>query len=327
MNLKDLKTSGYFDLNLAKALGQPINPHKPTPFEVDAIADVLTAKVGEKIYRFTALESENDICLDVETDGSLTVVKRSVTGDAELTFKGLNSKLEYVLVDDILSSTDENKRDLATRKASITRSMDKREVRMIVSAILNKTAGYLPGANPHEYTIVSGDDLYDAIMGMKHLVEDFGDDFVLLVGNTVKEKIDTYDKDNVGSFNYNIGLKQRLADMGIKDIIKVFGKVEAVDASGEVQIMDKKKMILVARNSRIADGKPIKFVRRKISAEVAKLIGAEADSMFRIILKNPAPVNNAGSNTFGYGVYGYESIIFTITNPKAVAICDATSIV
>ncbi|GAG02799.1 unnamed protein product, partial [marine sediment metagenome] len=38
------------------------------------------------------------------------------------------------------------------------------------------------------------------------------------------------------------------------------------------------------------------------------------------------PVNNAGVNTLAYGVYGYESIIFTITNPKAIVISDLTAI-
>ena len=91
--------------------------------------------------------------------------------------------------------------------------------------------------------------------------------------------------------------------------------------------MDTKKAVLIAKNSRIAEGKPIKFVRRKIGAEIAKLMGADVDSAQRALMVNPTPVNVSGTNTLAYGVYGYESVIFTITNPYAICIADLTSIV
>lgn len=311
-------------LELAKLIGEPINAQLPVPVEISAIADTFTAEPGEKVWRYTAFDTSLDTIIDVDVNGAITLVKRTPTGDAELTFKGLNSKLEYVLIDDILSETD-NTSVLARRKVSISRGMDKRELKMILDAILAKTAGYLPGVNPEEVTVASGDDLYDVIMAMKHKVEDYGDGYVLLVGSTVKEKIDTYDKDNVASFNYNIALTQRLREVGI-EVMKIFGKVEVTDGGGEVALMDAKKLILVAKNSRIAEGKPIKFCRRMISADIAKLMGAEVDTAQRALIVNPTPVNNAGTNTLAYGVFGYESVIFTITNPKAICIADATVI-
>jgi len=312
-----------FQLEIARLVGQPIDPALPVPVAIEAIADTFTAEVGEKVWRYSAFATSSDLCLAVDANGALTVVKRTPTGDAELTFMGLNSKLEYVLIDDILGETD-NTSVLARRKSSITRAMDKREVQLICTALLAKTAGYLPGVNPHEYTISSGDDLYDVIIGMKHLVEDYGDGFTLLVGSTVKEKIDTYDKDNVTSFNYNVTLTSRLKELGI-EVKKMFGTVDS--GSGEAVVMDAKKLILVAKDSSIAEGKPIKFVRRKIGADIAKAMGADVDKAQRALIVNPTPVNVAGVNTLAYGVYGYESIIFTVTNPKAIAICDATSIV
>jgi len=309
-------------LEIAKQIGEPIDPALPVPVALGEVADVFTAQPGEKVWRYSTFATSSDYCVDVDANGEMTPVKRTPTGDAELTFKGMNSKLEYVLIDDILGETD-NTSVLARRKASITRAMDKREVKLIADALLAKTAGYLPGVNPHEYTVSSGDDLYDVIMGMKHLVEDYGDKYALLVGSTVKEKIDTYDKDNVGSFNYNITLTARLRELGM-NIVKMFGTVDV--GAGEVAIMDAKKLILVARDSSIAEGKPIKFVRRIIGADIAKAMGADIDKAQRALIVNPTPVNVAGANTLAYGVYGYESMIFTITNPKAIAICDATSI-
>lgn len=313
-----------FVLEIAKRVGEPIDPSLPVPVALEAVADTFTAEAGEKVWRYTQFDpNAGDVVLSVDANGVITTVKRTPTGDAELTFSGLNSKLEYVLIDDILSETD-NTSVLARRKVSITRAMDKKEVKLIADALLAKTAGYLPGVNPHEYTVASTDDLYDVILGMKHLVEDYGDKFVLLVGTTVKEAIDTFDKDNAGTFNYNVTLSRKLREIGIEQIVKMFGQVNS--GSGAEDIMAKKKLILVARDSTIAEGKPIKFVRRKINADIAKLMGADVDTAQRALIVNPTPVNISGDNTLAYGIYGYESIVFTVTNPKAICICDATSI-
>lgn len=312
-------------MEIAKQIGEPVNPQLPVPVEIEAIADTFTAEPGEKIWRYTAVDSSFDTVLSVDNAGAITVVKRTPTGDAELTFDGYNSKLEYVLIDDILAETD-NVQVLGRRKQSITRAMDKRELYAIVTALLAKTAGKLPGVEPHEVAPDSADDLYDVIIAMKHKVEDYGDNFVLLCGTTVKEKIDTYDKDQASSFNYNVTLPLKLKALGI-DVLKVFGKVELTDGGGETAIMDSKKAVLIARNSRVAEGKPIKFVRRKIGAEIARLMGADVDKAQRALMVNPTPVIVSGTNTLAYGVYGYESVIFSITNPYAICIADLTSVV
>jgi len=314
-------------LEIAQLVGQPINLQLPVPYELAAIADVFTANPGDKFWRCATMESTADVILTIDANGKITTVKRSPIADAQLTFTGLNSKLEYVLVDDVLNSVDVDV--LARRKESITRGMDKTELKILLDAILNMTSGYLPGVNPFEQTVASTDDLFDVIMGMKHQVEDYGDQFVLLCGSTVKEKIDTYEKDNVATFNYRIGLSEKLRELGI-EVVKVFGQVAYDNGESGQALMDAKKMILVAKNSRIAEGKPVKFVRRKISPDIAKLMGCEVDSAQRALVVNPTPVpidfSGTTWNTLAYGIYGYESIVMTITNPKSICIADATVI-
>ena len=72
--------------------------------------------------------------------------------------------------------------------------------------------------------------------------------------------------------------------------------------------------------------KPVKFVRRRISEEIARQMGASVDASQRAAIVNPVPVQDSG-NRLAFGVYGYESVIFCVTNPYAVVYCDATSIV
>ena len=316
------------DLEIAKLIGEPINYQLPVPVEIKAIANIETVEPGEKLWRYTNVDTDLDTILVVDTtDGKLIQVKRSPLGTTEISFQGLNSKKEYVLVDAVLASTDTNV--LGRKKDAIVRGMDKRELKLILDGIEANTN--TPGnANTQSYTIVSGDDVYDAIMAIKHLVEDYGDGYVLLCGSAVKEAIDNYDKANASTFNYNVTLTAKLRELGI-EVVKIFGKVESTDGGGEQALLNTNHMILIAKNSRVAMGKPIWFVRRKINAEIASMMGANVDDAQRAIMVGHVPeiVDFCGnsSNVLGFSVVGYESIIFAIPNPKMIVTCDATSVV
>ena len=314
-------------LEIASLIGQPINPQLPVPVELQAIADTFVAKPGEKIWKFNALDTYADVVCDVDpTNGVITAIKRDPVGVVEIAFKGLNSKLEYVLLDTVLASPDTDV--LARRKESITRGMDKREMKVILDAIVGSTATYMPGSErPFNYQH-TGADLYDVLIGMKHALEDYGTDYVLLAGSRVKEAIDLYDKSNVATFRYNVTLPMKLKELGI-EVIKIYGKISSDVSGSEVQsyMLDPFKAIMVAKDSRIAEGKPIKFVRRQITPEIAKLMGAEVNEAQRALVVNPTPVNVGGYNTLAYGVFGYESVIFAITNTKAICWSDMTGVV
>ncbi len=311
-----------FHLEIARLLGEPINYQLKVPVELAEIADTYVAEPGEHVWRYSDVDTSLDTILAVDSNGAITVVKKTPLDDVELNFQGLNSKLEYVLVDAVLNSPDTQV--LARRKESISRGMDKRELKAIIDGIWAGTNTPSSVSIP-SVTASSGEDLYDVVMKAKHELEDYGDNFTLLAGSTFKEKADTYDKDNVASFNYNINLLQRFSAVNI-NLMKVFGKVESTDGGGEAVLLDAKKAILVAKNSRVTEGKPIKFVRRRIRADIAKLMGADVDNTQRAVMVHPTPVNVAGTNTLAYGCYGYESNIFAITNPKAICTIDATAI-
>jgi hypothetical protein len=312
-------------LEVATLIGQPINTQLPTPYEISLVCDVLPlAKPGELVYKFSTLDETADVILDIEVDGTIQIVKRGAVGYTLLTFKTLESKLEHVYVEDFLQSVDTN--IFARRNASITRGMDKAETKILIDGILAGVGGgYYPDKEPQVITPLSGEDLYDWILAMKHAIEDYGDTYVLLAGSRIKEKIDLYKKEFAEAHNYDVDLAGDLTKMGIT-VHKGFGKVCRTSASGndevEEAIIDSKKAILVATNSRIAEGKPIKFLRRQISPEIAKLMGAEVDNAQRAIVVNPVPVIDAGANKRAIGVYGMESFILAITNPYAISTID-----
>jgi hypothetical protein len=235
-----------------------------------------------------------------------------------------------VLLKDVLESVDQNK--LASRKASIARGMDTRELKLILDGMLTPHADYYPAnkvANLNDVAAVSGQDLFDVIMAKKQSVEDYGDKFLLLCGKNVKNAIETYDKDNATSFNYNMSLEKVLAEKGIT-VMKIFGKVSAATNEAEVDLLDADTFILVAQNSRIADGKPVAFVRREITPAIAAEAGMTVDAQQRATIVTNAPVNvpvsGTNENVLGYGVIGFESVIFCVKNPYALATCDCSAI-
>ena len=317
------------DLEISKLIGEPINTQLPVPVAITEIADFFTAEAGEHVWRIQDLDNTADVVLSVDANGIITPVKRTPLQDVLLTFSGFNSKKNYVLLEDVLNSVDTNA--LARRKEAITRGMDKKELKLIIDAIQTPTNAVFPHNKVGGYAvpIVSGDDIYDVYMKAKHGVEDYGDNYVSLVGSTVKEKMDTYDKDNVTTYNYNLVLLDRLAKLGIS-VRKVFGKLSTASNEVEEFIMDKKKMVLVARDSTLSKGKPIQFVRRKISPALAQRIGADVDTAQRALFVGQVPeiVNTAGvtDNILGFSILGYESIVICIKQPYAIATADLTSI-
>lgn len=311
-----------FVLETSGLIGEPVNIQLPVAVEINSVADFLPlAKPGELVYKFSALDKTADTIIDINVNGTINVKKRSPVGYTLLDFKTLESQLEHVYIEDILGSVDTDV--FARRNVSITRGMDKRELKILIDGILANGA-YFPesGADSNVISPESGEDLYDWLMAMKHVIEDYGDKYVLLAGSRVKEALDLYKKERSSTDNYNVDLLGDLNKMGF-EIQKIYGKVaDDVDNETEDDVMGSYKAILVARDSRIAEGKPIKFVRRQISPEIANLMGANVDNAQRAIIVNPVPVIDSGANKRAIGVYGMESFIFAITNPLAISVTD-----
>jgi hypothetical protein len=295
------------DLVIARDLGQPIDPNLNVPVAIAEIANVETAEPGELVRIFNASDEDAnaDDIYSIDSNGKLTAHKLSAVTPATLVFSGLQSKLEYVLINEVLPAADQNA--LARKKAGISRAMDKQEVKRICDAVLS-----LPACETVQAT---DEDLYDLIAKMAHQVEDYATDYVLLVGSSVKEAIDLYDKVNADNFQYRVGLDEYLRKIGVK-VIKMVGKVNG----GAILAAD--TLILVGRNSQLAAGRPITFVRRKFSPEIAAMMNVVEGSPVRAISVAQAPTiiaSDTNNNLLGYGVFGYESIIETITNYRAIA--------
>jgi len=317
MNLENLQKQNLH-LEISKLVGQPISLALPAPMELQAVADIILVPAGEKTFSFQAYDEETGEVLAINPSTcDITPVKRNPVGDTEVSFSGFQSKLEWICVDAILDASDQSL--FGRKKEIITYNLDKKEVKLVIDGILNASSGSFTASNVQEITADSGEDLYDVIAKAIHQLEDYGDGYEMLAGTAVKEAIDLYDKQKATTHNYRVGLNEFLRAKGVK-VTKVFGTVVETDGGASNRLLDAETFILVATNSRVAQGKPIKFARRQIDASLATLMGADVDSAQRATIAIPTPVIDSGTNKLAYGTYAYEKIAVVITNPRMIAV-------
>ena len=303
-------------LEIAKLIGDPVNPSLPVPVALEKICNIDTAEPGEKVYVWDNEDIIPEEMYQINANGTLTLVEADLLGDTELQFKTFTTPMRYIRVDKLLQSPDQSK--LASLKRSLTTSADKQEVYMVLKAI--RTGGVVDTVTPD-----AGDDLYDLIVKTIEQVEDYGDGYVLLAGTKLYSKIKKYDKDQAGTFNYKVGLLDYLKEEGV-ELVKVFGKITNDDGN-DVDLLPPSAGILVAVRSDIAAGKPIVFVRRKFNAEIANNMNAEVDAQQRAIVLDKAPIQVSGQATVAYGIFAMESFVSAILNKRVIKNIDASSLV
>lgn len=294
-------------------INEPIDPNLRCPVELQDIVNYREAEAGETVEYFasSAQDRASDDIYAVDAAGTITYHKVPLKSVLALTFTGLQSKLETVLLDEIMNSKDQTA--LAQKKDAIIRAMDSEEIRLILNLCLASAS--------QEVTKDSGEDLLDVIIKLKQKVSNYATDYILLVASDVMDEIEKYDKENANNFNYKMSIMEEIAKLGIKKVVKVLG--DSGYAGSSTPVLAAGKAILVGRNSNIAKGRPIHFSRRKFSGEVAKLSGAQEGAVRLIsVVETPIVVNAANANTLGYGVFGYESKSMVLTNFRAVSWTD-----
>jgi hypothetical protein len=294
-------------------INTPIDPNLHVPLAIEEIVNYREADPGETVEYFasSAQDRASDDIYVADANGTITFHKVALKSTTALTFVGLQSNLETVLIDEIMNSKDQTA--IAQKKDAIIRAMDNEEVRLCLNLVL--------AASTQEVNKDTGEDLLDVIIKMKQKISKYSTDYILLVASDVMDKIESYDKDNVTTFNYKMSILEEIAKLGITKIVKVVG--DSGLAGGSTPVLADGKAILVGRNSQLAKGRPIFFTRRKFSKDIAELCGA-TEGAVRLVkfLESPYPINAGNANTLGYSVYGYEQKIQCLTNFRAVSWTD-----
>lgn len=296
-------------LYVSKILGEPIDTNLPRPMVIDLIANHDTVNPGEDLYKWTSLNTDADEVKTIDGNGVITASKVTLEGKTSVSFTGLDTKKLYILIDELVGSP--NQTAFTDKRNKLIRGLDKIEVRLMLKLITDD-------ADVVTITPASGEDLFDVIVRGKHNLEDYGDKYELLAGSAVKEGIDLYNKKKADDYNYNVDLPGSLVKLGI-NVTKIFGYVKYTGDMSKQRLLDTNKFILVATDSTISKtGKPLYFIRRKISPAIAKLMNADVNKAQRALFVDPAPTQVANEERMGVGVFAYESIAIVNCNFKSI---------
>jgi len=311
-----------------RIIGAPIDANHSVSVELTEICNIPEpAAPGELCYTFVPDDSNGvDKIYTSGSEGQILTIKVKLAGLTSLNFEFLQSKEEYVLVQELAESPDTNA--LARRKVSIGRAMDKLESKRVYDLVLALDGDTDVGLVDQEVARTTGEDIYDLIVAMVRKVENYANDYVLLAGNTAYAEIEDYDKANADNFLTAVSIFDLLKRKGIT-LIKVFENIQlrnADDNSGsDVPVLAADKMILIGRNSKLLAGKPILFMRRQVRALVANAGGTfDVDERALYTAETPSPMYNGTVLTHGYGIFGFESIVAAILNYRAVCWADST---
>ena len=291
-------------------IGEPIDPIQKVSEDIAEIVNYRESEAGETVEYFASPAQNRGAATIISADGagSLTYHKVELKTVTALSFSGLQSNLETVLLDEILNSKDQLA--LAQKKEAIITSMSNQEAANVMALIF----GYAGG----EVNKVTGLDFLDTLILMKEKISNFSSNYVLLCASDVYNALEKYDVDNKAVYNYRLPIKEVLASMNVVKIIKVLG----IDKNA-ADILPAGHCALVGISNKAIEGKPITLLRRKMPKGIAEYSGC-AEGAVRLIdvAKIPTIINGSGANTLGYGVFGYSSVIQVLLNPACVAWCD-----
>lgn len=312
--LKKAVTDGKLFAEVARIIGEPLDPLRPYPKVVEMLCEVSEpADKGEDVYKFDVDEDVKEVFY-INANGQVTSTQVTPATPSQINFCDVLTTEFYVAFTDLLKAKYDV---LGRKKVTIGRALNADEIKKTLlvhdSAIINDA--------DHRIVLGSGETKfkYSHLIAMREAIKDYGDGFVLVVGSQIDEDIILWDYDE----NKYHSLKEALADLRI-EIVRVVGKVSIGDqttspynqSSSEKSLLNANKAILVALNTEA--GKPAVFCRRMIDS--LELLGGEIDAqMQRATILSPAIMPVGTKRIPAVGVVGFESVALAVRNNKAIA--------
>lgn len=314
-----MEQNKYDQLEMSKIMGQPLDPKKPYSKLVDAICETDTGMPEDYDYVFDVLP-ETDMISIITSTGVVSQV--SVAGDtpAALTYIDVATPEYYIKFTEYLSRKEDI---LKRKKITINRSLDAYENYEVVQLLASAA-----NSSSHQHTLASGYSrfTYADLVDMIEDVQDYGDNFVLVVGSQVDKDIRLW---NWNDNKYNdleqafTALKITKIRLGLGSGAQTFSYDDAGDFSyTTTNVLAANKAYLVAVDSEV--GKPVLFVRKKLDS--VKMLGGviteDGTSPERIVIFGSAPQTVAGSTgtrVLSISMTGFEEIAGAVKNCYCVS--------
>lgn len=306
----------YDPLELARTIGEPVDPRRPFPTIVTEVAEIEGASPDEFVFFFDVL-TETEKVINISANGE--IVQENVTPDtpAQISFTDLATPEFFIKITDLASAKE---RVIARKVKTINRALNSFEefkVMQLLDAAAT-TAGNLE-------TLSSGQTKYrfNNLIDQIDQVQDFGENFVLIEGTQIAKDIRLWDFDD-NKFNSPL---EAMRALGVKEIrmpsVMQFLFADDGSAGGltATDVLASDRAYLVATS--VENGKPLLFVRKSLN-EIEMLGGAintqSGERPQRLVFVSPNPVTVTGTARFlAVAITGYEQIAVVVTNPNAVS--------
>lgn len=298
----------YNPLEVARILGEPLDPRKPYTDVVNLVCETDTADPDEYLYYHQVLNETNQV-YTITANGNVTTLNVTTQDPTAFTFIDVATNEFYVKITDLAKAKESVlKRKLKTIDISL--NMYENKYIFDLASASTATSGF---AN----TLTSGQMRYsynDLITQLENVI-DYGDNYKLFVGSTIDKDIMLWNWND----NKFQSLSEAFKDLGIEKVRMGVGNL-TIDSNAATRQLSAVTAYLIA-NSTVM-GKPFLFVRKRLSD--IDLLGAaikqNGDKPERLVFVSPNPITVAGGNRFlAVGLTGYEEIVAACTNPYAVS--------
>jgi len=313
------KDTIYSPLEVARIIGQPLDPRKPYPQIIEEVCEVDTAEPEDYLYYFDVLVETERVYVITAT-GAVTQEYVTLDTPAQLQFVDLASPEYYIKLTDYASRKEDA---IARKKRTINWALNSYESWRIIQLLdaASTTSGHLN-------TIESGYTRFNfaELISMIEDVQDYGDNYVLIAGAKIDKDILLWDW-NDNKYQSMLAAWDRL---NIKKIrMSLAGSAQTFQyhtgTSGDVlettSILGTKVAYLVARDNAGGLGKPLLFVRKKLDSvkNLGGVMSEDGTQPERLVFVSPNPITVTGTARYlAIGLTGYEQIASAVTNPYAV---------
>lgn len=311
--MEELKNYKYDQLEVARTIGEPLDPRKAFPDLVSLVCETETVPPEDITYYYDSL-LETDKIITITTTGELTTQNITADEPALLSFTDISTPEYYVKITDLAKSKEAT---LARKMKTINRSLNMYE-NYYVESLLSAGAT----ASSHTHTLQSGRTRfsYDDVILMLEDVVDFGDNYVLVVGSQVDQDMKLWDWND----NKYSSMIEAFKDLGIQKVRMPGSSPFEFTVDGPQKVMlNSNVAYLVALNTEM--GKPNLFVRKQLNDidMLGAAIKQNGDKPQRLVFASPNPiavnVSGTAKRYLAVGLTGYEEIVAANTCPYAVA--------
>ncbi len=301
----------YDALELARIIGEPVDPRRRYPDLISRICEVDTADPEEYVYQFDVL-FDTDIVYTITSNGVITASHVVPDTPALMTFIDIASPEYFMKITELAKAKEKT---IARKVKTINRSMNAWETYKILDLV--NTAVVTRG---NVSALASGETsfTYKHLIDMIDQIIDYSANYELVMGTAI-------DKD-IKLWNWTDDKRQSLSDafdnLGIS--VSRINQTVTIDGSSTAALASTRCFLVGVDTEE--PSKPVLFVRKKMDdiTSLGGVIYDNGEKPERLVFVSPNPVQVTTSRYLAVGVTGYEQIAAAVTNPYALARFDRT---